>query len=232
MPSSGNTAWFQTIGQLEESAALELGAISMGDSLEASEEAEMTKRLNAMLAKWSIEANLFRDEVATVTITGGTGTAILSTDVRDIRGVRHIQSATYKRPLMQWNRDDYFSLPNRAQAGATPLAYYLAKRNADSGPLLYIWPVPAANVDLELDYSRAFYFAEDPTQTLDLPAEWHEAALYGLAARCAGIFGATKVDPASVQRIDAQARSEYERLLDSDRPDSYRFEYDSPVEAR
>lgn len=231
MPTSGNTAWFQTVGQLEQSAALELGAIGMGDSLEASEEAEMTKRLNSMLAKWSIEANLFRDEVATVTITGTTGAATLPTDVRDVRGVRHIQSATYQRPLQSWNRDDYFRLPNRAQTGATPLAYYLAKRNADSGPALYIWPVPATDVDLELDYNRGFYFAEGPEQTLDLPEEWHEAALYGLAARCAGIFGATQLDPGNVERITAQAKAEFDRMLDSDRPDSYRFEYDSPVEA-
>jgi hypothetical protein len=32
-----------------------------------------------------------------------------------------------------------------------------------------------------------------------------------------------------VARCDQQARTTYEQLLDSDRPDSYQFEYDSPV---
>jgi hypothetical protein len=75
-------------------------------------------------------------------------------------------------------------------------------------------------------------FAEGPEQELDIPPEWHEAVLYGLASRSAGIFGTTMLDPAKVSRCDTQAKTSYERMLDSDRPDSYYFEYDQPVEVR
>lgn len=224
-----NSDWTQTVGQICLSAALELGAVGMGGSLEASEEAEMMIRLNSMLAKWSIDANLFRESSGTLTVTGGTGAATLPTDIRDIRSVRYIQSGTNKRILGLWNRDEYFQLPNRVQAGF-PMAAYFSKQIG--GAILYLWPVPAADVDLELDYNRAFFFAEGPEQELDIPPEWHEAVLYGLASRSAGIFGTTGLDPAKVQRCDAQARTSYERMLDADRPDSYYFEYDRPVEVR
>jgi len=221
--------WSQTVGQICLSAALELGAVGMGESLESSEQLEMQTRLNSMLAKWSIEANLFREASETVTITTS-GSLVLSPSVRDIRSARHIQSATYKRTIAIWNRDEFFQLPNRVQTGASPMAAYFSKQIG--GGVLYLWPVPLANVDIELDYNRSFTFAEGPDQELDLPPEWHEAVLYGLASRSAGIFGTTQLDPAKVARCDAQAKASYERMLDSDRPDSYYFEYDSPVEVR
>lgn len=230
MTVSTNSNWTQTVGQICLSAAMELGALGIGDSLEASEEAEMTTRLNSMLAKWSIEANLFREETSTITVVGGSGSAILPTSIRDIRSARHIQSPTNKRTLTQWNRDEFYALPNRAQTGQNPSLYYLSKQIG--GAVLYLWPVPTSDADLELDYNRAFFFAEGPDQELDMPPEWHEAILYGLASRCAGIFGTTALDPGKVERCDAQAKLSYERMLDSDRPDSYYFEYDQPVEVR
>jgi hypothetical protein len=229
MTVSTNDAWTQTVGQICRSAAYELGAVGMGDEPEASEAAEMRTRLNSMLAKWSIDANLFREATDTITVTGATGVATLPASVREIRSARLIESSTYKRTLTVWNRDEFYSLPNRAQAGAPNIAYFSKKIG---GSLLYLWPVPSADVDIEIDYNRTFYFAEGPEQELDIPPEWHEAALYGLASRSAGIFGTTGLDPAKVARCDEQAKASYQKALDSDRPDSYFFEYDSPVEVR
>lgn len=226
MPVSTNPDWFQTAGQLCLSAAMELGAVGLGDSLEDTEEAEMVNRLNGMLAKFSTDMNMWRDDTATITILGGAGAATLPSEVQNIRSVRYIQSATYKRLMAPWNRDQWLGLPNRAQAGA-PTIYYVSQRM--DGDQIYVWPVPAADADFEIDYARSFYFIEDPQQTLDMPKEWYEAALYGLAARAANIFGATRLDPQAIARIDAQARKTYDELLDGDRPDSYYFEYDSPV---
>jgi hypothetical protein len=229
MSVSTNSGWTQSVGQVCLSAAMELGAVGLGDSLDSVEELEMTTRLNSMLAKWSIEANLFRETTGTVTVTGGTGAATLPADIRDVRSIRYVQAASNKRILAVWNRDEYLQLPNRTQAGF-PMAAYFSKQIG--GAVLYLWPVPAADVDLELDYTRSFFFAEGPEQELDIPPEWHEAVLYGLASRCAGIFGTTLLDPQKVARCDTQARESYQRVLDADRPDSYYFEYDHPVEVR
>jgi hypothetical protein len=226
MARSTNPNWTQTAGQICHSAARELGAIGISDTLGGSEMEEMLTRLNSMLAKWSTEMNLWREEMAQLTLLGGTGAATLPAEVQDIRSVRYMESTTYKRPLAEWNRDQWMLLPNRAQVGP-PTIYYLSQHS--DGDRIYVWPVPAEAQTLELDYNRAYYFAESPDQELDLPSTWHEPVLYGLASRSAGIFGATAINPAAVARCDQQARTTYEQLLDSDRPDSYQFEYDSPV---
>lgn len=231
MTISTNPEWTQTVGQICLSAALELGAVSMGDSLESSELVEMMTRLNSMLAKWSVDANLFRDQTETVPVLAtDNGVITLDPSVLDVRTVRHVVSSTSTRLLTPWNRDQFMVLPNRSQTGANPSIYYHSKRIG--GDQLFLWPVPSADITLELDYGRRFYFAEGPDQELDVPPEWHEAVLYGLASRSVGIFGVTALDPVKVQRCDAQARDSYQKMLDADRPDFYVFEYDSPVEAR
>jgi hypothetical protein len=110
------------------------------------------------------------------------------------------------------------------------MAYYVSAQLG--GAQIYLWPVNSADVTLDLDYNRTFYFAEGPDQEIDVPVQWHEAVLYGLASRSAGIFNTVELDPNLVQRCDAQARTSYQAMLDADRPDSYYFEYDSPVEVR
>ena len=227
MPRSSNPNWTQTAAELCASAARELGAIGLGETLDSAEQEEMITRLNSMLGVWSVEANLFREASATISLLAGVGSATLPAEVRDIRGASYVESATYSRPLLQWNRDEYNSLPNRAQTGKPTIFYY--SRQVD-GDQIYLWPVPDTDCDIELDYSRNFYFIESPEQELDLPPEWHQAALYGLASRCAGIFGTTRLDPAAVSRCDTQSLATYNRLLDADRPDSYQFYYDRPVE--
>lgn len=227
MTRPANPDYTFTVANLCLSAALELGAVGIGGTLDSTEEAEMIKRLNSMLAKWSKDANLWRQESGTVTVPGGIGAGTLPSDVHDIRSARIVENSR-SRVLAQWNRDEYFSLPNRDQEG-TPAIFYFSRQI--DGVEIYLWPIPPGDVTVELDYGRSFFFAESNSQELDIPEEWHEAALYGLAARCAGIFGATNIAPQTVARIDAQARQSYDRAIDADRPDSYVFEYDSPVEA-
>ena len=226
MPHSANPNWTQTAGELCLSAAMELGAVGLGETLDSAEIAEMLTRLNSMLGVWSVDANLWREALATISLAAGTAAATLPADVRDIRAAWFIESADYKRQLAQWNRDEYLSLPNRAQTGLPTVFYYSQQIGGDQ---IYLWPVPEADCTLELDYSRQFYFIEAPEQELDMPPEWHQAALYGLASRSAGIFGTTRLDPQAVARCDMQARASYQKLLDADRPDYYRFTYDSPV---
>ena len=37
------------------------------------------------------------------------------------------------------------------------------------------------------------------------------------------MFGATRIDTATVQRVDARAAALYGRMLDADRPDTYQI---------
>ena len=221
MPTSGVTSWSLTAGECIAQALVELGAIASGEAPDATEESDAMVRLNAMLKSWGGEANLFREATGTLVITGGTGAGTLPPGVRRINSVRHVVSATNYRPLLEWNRDQYYSIPNRAAVG-NPTAYYT--RLTPTGTEIHIWPVPAANVTLHLDYGRVPETVTDTEETLDIPEEWQEAVILGLASRCASMFGTTRLDPNTVARIDQRAAMLYERLLDRDRPGSYFFE--------
>jgi hypothetical protein len=221
MPTSGDVTLELTFADAAKSAAVELGVIGTADDLEDSEREEMQRRANSMLKTWSVEANLFREETATVTITGGTGAATLPAEVREINSLRHIVSATNNRQLARLNRDEFYGYPNRATVG-NPSIFYVNK-----GPEaleLRIWPVPADDIDLDMDYSRGAYAITAPEETLDIPTEWQEAFILGLASRCASMFGTTRIDPQTVAMVTGRAEALYSRLLDADRPDSYYFE--------
>jgi hypothetical protein len=221
MATSGVTDWPLTVGEIVRQAMIELGVLNSGDQPDAPEMSDGITKLTAMLKSWSLEANLFREESGTVTVTGASGGVTLEAEVAEVYSVRHVVSATNQRPLPMWNREQYYFLPNRSQAG-NPTICYIA-RNLDTLELR-LWPVPATDVDLHLDYGRSLEVPSNPDETLDLPQAWQEAVIMGLASRLASMFGATRIDPATVQRVDSAAGSLYARVLDHDRPDSIYME--------
>lgn len=221
MTTSGVTDWPLTASEVIKQALVELGALNSGEEPESTEQDDAMIRLNAMLKSWGGEANLFREGTGTLIVAAGTGAGTLPDDVRDINSVRYVVSATYNRPLTQWNRAQYYAMPNRDQTG-NPIAYYVSKTIA--GTEIRLWPVPVDEVTLHLDYGRAVETVTSPDETLDIPQEWQEVAILGLAKRCANMFGTTRLDPGTVQRIERDADMLYNRLLDRDRPESYYFE--------
>jgi hypothetical protein len=221
--TSGITSWPLTAEELVTQACYELGSHSQGETPSGEEMEDALLRLNAMLKSWAGDGNLFREATETVTVPAGTGVATVPDGVRDVSSVRHVVSSTYNRQLAEWNRAQYYTLPNRIASG-NPSIYYLAPTT--SGLTIHVWPVPATDITLELDYNRSAETVTDPSETLDIPEEWQEAVLYGLASRCASMFGTTRTDPNTVVRIDQKAAVLYQKLLDRDRPDSYYFEAD------
>lgn len=221
MTTSGLTDWQLTVGDIIRTAMQELGLLSSGEEPEASELTDGMVRLNGLLKSWSTEANMFREATATAVVTGGTGAVTLPGSVRNVSTARLVVSGTYQRQLAPWTRDQYHSLPNRMTTG-TPVAFYTSQQIA--GDALYLWPVPAANVTLHLDYSRTAETVTDPGETLDIAPEWQEVVYLGLASRMAGMFGATRLDPGLVAEIRQRGQGLYQAMLDRDRPDSYYFE--------
>lgn len=221
MTTSGITAWEMTALDVVTAAMQELGAISMGEVPEASELDAGIVRLNAMLKTWSVKGNLFREATATVVIPGGTGAGTLPDSVAGVSTARLVVSATYERPLTQWNRDQFYRLPNRTTVGQ-PTMFYTAQNLGTTS--INVWPVPADDVTLHLDYLRAAETVTEAEETLDIPPEWQEAAYLGLAVRIAPMLGSTRLDPNTVMDVQNRARDAYNLLLDHDRPDSYYFE--------
>ena len=218
MPTSGETSFEWTAGDLIKSAMVELGVLSLGDEPDSDEYAEAVRRLNGFLKYLATKGAMFRDSTGTVTITGGTGAATLDSAIRDVSSVRHVVSATNYRQLMPWNRSQYYAMPNRAAVG-NPSIYFINKTT--TGNEIRIWPVPAADITLHIDYSRGAEVVTAPDETLDVPEDWHDAMLYNLASRLASMFGADRIDTVKLQRVERSAAETLNAMLDADRPDSY-----------
>lgn len=223
MTTSGITSWPLTAGEIVTQAAYELGAYASGESLSGEDMEDGILRLNAMINYWSGEGNLYRFSTGTLTIPAATGAGTLPSDIKQVASVRHVVSSTNHRQLVSWERSQFYSLPNRASVGS-PSIYYVDRTT--SGLAINIWPVPSTDIDLELDYGRGVETVTDPSETVDMPQDWQEALIQGLASRMANMFGSTKTDPGTVSRIDQRAATLYQRLLDRDRPDAYYFEPD------
>jgi hypothetical protein len=223
MSTSGVTAWSLTARDIVTQAMIELGALASGQEPEAAELNDCLVRLNGMLKSWQGKANLFREATGEVEIPAGSASGVLPAGIRDISSVRQVMSATYERQLAPWQRSQYLSLPNKAASG-NPTAYYLSRQAG--GSVMHVWPVPANDITLKIDYSRVAETVTDASQTLDIMEEWQEAVYLGLAARIAGMFGTIRIDPNTVMDVKQRAEQLYQQLLDSDRPDSYFFEAD------
>jgi hypothetical protein len=222
MATSGETTWTRTAGDIITDAMVELGVISLGMEPEASEYEGAVSRLNGYLQELDVEGLMFREGSGTVTIPAGTGGVTLSDDIGEVSSARFVVSATQQRPLQEWNRSEYYMLPNRAQTAQQPMAYTIKKSTA--GTELLLWPVPTGDVTLHLDYLRPTQVVTAPDETVDIPQKWYNTVMMNLASRCASMFGSARLDPQNVARIDARAGQLQQRMLDDDRPNSYRFE--------
>jgi hypothetical protein len=213
MPSSGVTAWSLTARDLITQALRELGVLSSGEEPTSDELSDCLVRLVSLLKSLQAKgANLWRESIATATITANVASVALAAGVRDVVAARLV-GISYNRPLAQWERDDYRNVPNRAQAG-DPIAYYVEQ--AVGSRTLYVWPVPTTGKTLELDVIRQVETITDASQTLDFPEEHQEALYTALAVRCAGLFG---VQPGP--ELVARAQQLEREMLDADRPESY-----------
>jgi hypothetical protein len=221
MSTSGVTAWSLTARDIVTAAMQEIGVTGLGETPEASEMAKGLQCLNAMLKSWQTEGNLFRE--ATADVTADDASTTLAAGIRSVNSVRLLQSGGTDRLLYPWTRTDYLSLPNKAAEG-NPSIYYVERGR--TGVILYVWPVPTANATIRVDYARIIETVTDASEEVDVPEEWQETVIAGLASRLAPIFGVTRTDPGTVQRIDARAAELYRRMLDADRPDAYRFTYE------
>lgn len=105
-------------------------------------------------------------------------------------------------------RDEYISIPNKAQTGQRPI-YYLLERNRDN-PTITFWPVPDGNSNVQFVYYRKRYMqdVDSSSDTLDIPRRFIPAAIAGLAHALAQ-KSKYQVDQTTRQEIE----QEYERTF-------------------
>lgn len=214
MTTSSTTAWSLTARDVVVEALRENAIISPGESPEADEAAACMVRLNGLLKSWCVGRNLER--TGTITVPANDASGAIDATINEVRSIRVVESQSFERQLARWERDDYFRIPNKTASGA-PTAYY-ADAQRDT-MVLYLWPVPAIETTLRIEYQRLPETVTDLNETIDFPQEYQEALYANLALRCCGLFG---VDPKP--ELVARARELKVEMVDRERPASYFME--------
>lgn len=215
MATSGTTVFSNTVRDIVTDALDENGILPLGTDPEAHEMDKCIRRLAAMLKSWQLKGVLWKQETISATITANVATVTLPVYVRGVNSARYVQSATNERMMKRFERDEYYSLPNKAASG-TPTIYYL-KRD-ETAPVLHVWPVPTANASVKLEIDRAMDTVTAASETLDVPEELTETVYTNLAVRCCGVFG---IEPK--QELVVRARELEREMLDDYRPASYQM---------
>jgi hypothetical protein len=214
MTTSGETDWSLTARDLIKTAMQEAVILPAGTEPTADELSDCLVRLNALLKSWETRGyTLWREETITVAVTAATNPTTLDDDVYDVQTVRYVVSATHERPLTPYDRDNYQILPNKTQTG-NPSIYY-SNRQRDNVDL-YLWPVPAENSTVQVDYLRKIETVTDAAQTVDIPQDWQETVYVLLAVRICGMFGVPVPD-----ELGLRAQILQREIDEQDRPAAY-----------
>lgn len=220
MPTSGVISSTMTAGEFMTLAMQEIGALGAGETPTGEEYEAMIPRLNFMLKSWQSKGcNLWRETDGSITIAANTASGTLSPRVIDVYAARVVNSPN-EIPLQRWEAGEYRQIPNKAQKGR-PVAFYIDKQR--DAVNMYVWPVPTTSTEIKLDYARVIEDVVATTDNLDIPQQWIETVYMCLAARCAALFGATRVDPNTVAEIKERAAMLETDMLDMDRPSSVFF---------
>ena len=181
-------------------ALREAGVGAIDDAADPETVEVAIKRLNMMLKAWqNTPITVWKQSSGSITITNATASYALSE--RPLR----LDTVTRKNGNEVWltrmTRQEYNELPSKTQVGTTSSFYYHRQRTQGE---LFVWPVLATGVGT-FEWSGITEI-EDITEgadTVEIPSEWFEAVLYGLAARLCGAFG-VDVQKASIIKAMAQ----------------------------
>ena len=137
---------------------------------------------NLMLAEWANRGlNQWTIETGTQTVTEGTASYNLGTDVIDILDVvvrRTDGSTTTDINMDRISRSEYFNIPNKATK-SRPSQFFLDKQN---NPVLFLYPTPENSTDV-IRFSKLTRMddADNARNTMDIPFRFYPCFVAGLA---------------------------------------------------
>lgn len=170
-----------------EDALREINVVAVDEAMDAEHIQFGLRKLRRMLLSWqSLDYNVWLKAEQSVTLAAATGIYTLD-PVRPLRilGAR-LSSHGIETPMEALTREDYDRLPDKASAGR-PTSYYYDRQREEAR--LYVWPVPsAAGETIRITYARQIDPAEKLTDDVDVPDEWGDAVVYGLAVALAPAY--------------------------------------------
>lgn len=166
------------------------------------------RSLNLMFADWSNRGlNLWTVNQATVTLTSGTSTVTISSDVVDVLEVVLRRDNT-DLSVQRISRGEYSTVPNKSSTGR-PSQFYFDRQIT---PILNFYPTPENSTDqIIYYYVRRIQDADNLVNTNDLPFRFYPCMVAGLS-----YYVAMKRAPERVQLLKTVYEEEFQRAADED----------------
>ena len=166
------------------------------------------RSLNLMFADWSNRGlNLWTVNQATVTLTSGTSTVTIASDVVDVLEVVLRRDNT-DLSVQRISRGEYSTVPNKSSTGR-PSQFYFDRQIT---PILNFYPTPENSTDqIIYYYVRRIQDADNLVNTNDLPFRFYPCIVAGLS-----YYVAMKRAPERVQLLKTVYEEEFQRAADED----------------
>lgn len=220
MAVSNSIDFKETAIELISDALAELGVLADEEPLEAVDMERGLRAMTRMLKAWQADGvqiwtltegsiPLVQGDFDYLFGAGGAFTTV-PFDITDCRIVRGGTSL----PMLRLSREEYYALPNRlaTNQGYSTQFYYDRQR---SGGTLFVWPAPDAMAGtLNFTYRRIIMDMDAGPNDMDLPQEWSEAVVFGLASRLIGPYA--KAGTVEGNRVEAKAAETYQTVKSFD----------------
>ena len=163
------------------SAMRKIGVSGQGETLDAATVEDARAGLERMLKAWQNRGhNLWNTAAQSVALTTAAVYTLDPVRPLAINNMR-LKRSGIETPMHRMTREEYDTLPRKDSTGIPTTFYYDRQREAAR---LYVWPVLAAanGETLEITYTKE-QSDIDLNDVADVPGEWWDAVVYGLAAR-------------------------------------------------
>lgn len=218
MAVSNSTDFNQTTYDLIVMAREKIGIHAAEEPLSSAEVVSARNHLNAMLKAWQTAGvSMTQRTEGSVALTQGDYDLVFGSggsfttvpfDITDVRITRN----SIDMVMTEMSREEYYALPNKASQGR-PLQWFYDRQR--SGGTMYLWPAPDASTGtLKFTYTRKIYDMDANADDLDLPQEWYEAVMYGLADRLAENHGL--INTPLGQRVAEKAAASLQEIKEFD----------------
>lgn len=187
------------VSGLLSSSLRKIGALSSGETIEASRQIEALSALQSMLRSWgAISNNVFASVKESVSLvsgqseyTWGSGGDISTTRPNQVTGAYVLDSSGVTHPVDIIDERKYRNISVKSTL-SRPFALYFYPNYPLSK--LFLYPVPSTVETLYLDSYKPFVETGSfglTTDTLVFPGYYEEPMIYNLAIRLAPEYGKT-----------------------------------------
>jgi hypothetical protein len=210
----------ETVRDIVTDALRKIGVVAEGEPPNADQIAAGMRALNRMLKGWQNRGyNLWT--VAQMTVALTTAPTVTLDPARPVQVLAaRLRRSGIDTPMQELTRQEYDALPLKSATGLPTSWYYNRQREVAN---FRIWPLLAVanGEEIVITYQREIEDVTDANAEIDVPGEWWDAVVYGLASRLADDYAR----PAD--RVTMRAEEELRLALAFDREGSVYFCGDS-----